>query len=192
MNVRLKDLTMGSTASTLRNILGIAGVDVKPLDSLLGEQDSLAAQGKQVPKKLNESLSSAEAARLDTIKQAGPRARDAAATSSKAIDEMQSQGREASAGIDKNLNDNMAQLDETNPIIQGKSDLLLKGMTTQEIPAEAMNHLCSNAKLAGSSNPTGYILMTYGLMKMTMGNPNGIPGQLSSWRWAAALTCAHR
>jgi hypothetical protein len=56
-------------------MMHIAGVDVKPLDDLLGEQEALEAQGKQIPKQLNENLSSAAAARLESLKQAGARAK---------------------------------------------------------------------------------------------------------------------
>jgi len=37
-------------------MMHIAGVDVKPLDDLLGEQEALEAQGKQIPKQLNENF----------------------------------------------------------------------------------------------------------------------------------------
>jgi hypothetical protein len=174
MNVRLKDITTGSTASTLRDMMKIAGVDVKPLDDLLGEQESLEAQGKQIPKDLKENLSSAESARLESIKQAGARAKQAASAASKTIQEMQAQGREAAGGIQGKVETDVAKLGENNPIIQGRSDLLLKGKTTQEIRQEAMNHLSLNAKAAGMTNPTGYIMIGYGLMKMAMGNPFGV------------------
>ncbi|HET6143876.1 MAG TPA: hypothetical protein VFE02_10225 [Candidatus Acidoferrales bacterium] len=174
MDVRLKDLTTGSTASTLRNMMQIAGVDVKPLDDLLGEQETIGTQGKQIPKDLNANLSSAEAARLETIKQAGSRAREAASNASKSVDEIQSQGREAASGINQNMEADIQKLGENNPIIQGQSDLLLKGKTTEEIRQEAMNHLSLNAKVTGITNPSGYIMLTYGLMKMAMGNPYGV------------------
>ncbi len=163
-----------SRQTTLRNMMHIAGVDVKPLDDLLGEQEALEAQGKQIPKQLDENLSSAAAARLESLKQAGARAKEAASTASKSIEEVQSQGREAATGINSSMEANIEKLGEKNPIISGRSDLLLKGKTTEEIRQDAMNHLFGNAKVAGITNPTGYIMLTFGLMKMAMGNPYGI------------------
>jgi len=173
MNVRLKDLTTGSTASTLRNMMRIAGVDVKPLDDLLGEQESLEVQGKQIPKQMGEKISSAEQARLESIKQAASRAKQSASAGSKAIAQIETQGRAAEGGIQGKAEEDVQRLGENNPIIQGRSDLLLKGKTTEEIRGEAMNHLALNAKAAGISNPTGYIMQVYGLMKLAMGNPYG-------------------
>src|SRR5258706_10140815 len=155
-------------------MMHIAGVDVKPLDDLLGEQEALEAQGKQIPKQLDENLSSAAAARLESLKQAGARAKEAASTASKSIEEVQSQGREAATGINSSMEANIEKLGEKSPIISGCSDLLLKGKTTEEIRQDAMNHLFGNAKVAGITNPTGYIMLTFGLMKMAMGNPYGI------------------
>lgn len=54
MNVRLKDITTGSTASTLRNMLKIAGVDIKPMDDLLSEQETLSERSKAAPKDIKE------------------------------------------------------------------------------------------------------------------------------------------
>lgn len=145
MAPRVAKLLRSVDAESLRGLLKIVGIDVSPLDSLVAKKAGAEAV-------LKTSQSAADRAAGGLMKKG----------LSEAARKTQATEKEART------------LGKNNPVVLGVNDLDLQGKTTAEIRRQAIDHIVTNAKAGGISNPMGMFMLIYGTLRMGMGSPFGI------------------
>jgi hypothetical protein len=141
---KIAKLTTSVDAEAMRTILGKAGIDVSPLDDLIKEQDALTKDIKRAPSVLKPQLKVINSARTGSMSAIEDQA-------TRMINEMGNQ----------------------DSIVPGKNDLDLTGLSNDQIKQGRIEKLFSSAKTSGVANPASLVMITYGLLRMAMGNAFG-------------------
>jgi hypothetical protein len=121
---------------TMRKLLGMAGVDIKPLDDLMAQKSSAQA----------------------TLKEGG---KSATKIAGKMVKESTSRASSVRQGTVKAVND----LGKQSPIIEGRSDFSLVGKSTEQIRREKLNAVAQNAQQKGIGNPYALALISLGALR---------------------------
>jgi hypothetical protein len=144
MTPKLAKIMTGRDMEAMRGLLKMAGVDVSPLDNLIAQRNAASK----------------------TLAEGGKSAAKEAATVLKTATKA---GQAKTAEAEKQA----VALGKQGSVIPKVSDLDLKGKTTEQIRREALEHISTNARQAGISNPMGMFMLIYGSLRLAMGSPFG-------------------
>jgi len=171
---RLQKIMTSQDAEALRGLLSKAGVDVSPLDELIQQKKAFEQVQKSAPRRqaqvekdlgnqLKDILQRRDAALKEIAKQHGGSIKD--------LDELeQGKVKEIRDRAQKEIED----LGKDNPVVPGRNDLDLAGMTNEELRAEVLHRLANNARSAGISSPYALAMVGIGLMRVMGGNMWGV------------------
>jgi hypothetical protein len=164
------------TYSTFKRELGVGQMADFVEASNVSEQTTLDRMSKLLSPKQGETiLKLLKVAGVDVsgLQSLSQEAETTADNATQTVKDITKQNTSQISQIQKDAAATVSKIGKENAIIPGGSNLDLAGKTTTEIRRQALLKLANNARKAGITNPSAFIQLTIGMLRMAAGSAMG-------------------